>query len=191
MSKNGTRRWCSMAGCGNLLNAQRHYAHRRSARTCSTVIRCEERSCRRRSSCSRKRGVAPGRSLRGRVRALPRWSPLRGGRRRRWPSSCSASSCPTQTAAARPGPRWARGSGPRWRPVATGSLRPGRGRLTGSAVAAPAAPGRQIPRRTADGAPHRPPEARWNGPLREGGPGPPTAAPIPLPAEADDSSRHL
>ncbi|GGP81833.1 CGNR zinc finger domain-containing protein [Streptomyces sindenensis] len=27
-SKNGTRRWCSMAGCGNRAKAQRHYARR-------------------------------------------------------------------------------------------------------------------------------------------------------------------
>ncbi|AKZ53060.1 hypothetical protein SAM23877_7658 [Streptomyces ambofaciens ATCC 23877] len=30
VSKNGTRRWCSMSGCGNRAKAQRHYArHRR------------------------------------------------------------------------------------------------------------------------------------------------------------------
>ncbi|MFE1364497.1 CGNR zinc finger domain-containing protein [Streptomyces anulatus] len=28
VSKNGTRRWCSMAGCGNRAKAQRHYARR-------------------------------------------------------------------------------------------------------------------------------------------------------------------
>nr|WP_239144429.1 CGNR zinc finger domain-containing protein [Streptomyces sp. SID14515] len=28
VSKNGTRRWCSMAGCGNRAKAQRHYAKR-------------------------------------------------------------------------------------------------------------------------------------------------------------------
>ncbi|MEV6399034.1 CGNR zinc finger domain-containing protein [Streptomyces sp. NPDC051907] len=28
-SKNGTRRWCSMAGCGNRAKASRHYARRR------------------------------------------------------------------------------------------------------------------------------------------------------------------
>ncbi|MFD4253381.1 CGNR zinc finger domain-containing protein [Amycolatopsis thermoflava] len=28
-SKNGTRRWCSMAGCGNRSKASRHYARRR------------------------------------------------------------------------------------------------------------------------------------------------------------------
>lgn len=30
-SKNGTRRWCSMAGCGNRAKAQRHYARRSGA----------------------------------------------------------------------------------------------------------------------------------------------------------------
>ncbi|MET8574996.1 CGNR zinc finger domain-containing protein [Streptomyces sp. NPDC005012] len=29
VSKNGTRRWCSMAGCGNRAKAQRHYARSR------------------------------------------------------------------------------------------------------------------------------------------------------------------
>ncbi|MFD9541909.1 CGNR zinc finger domain-containing protein [Streptomyces sp. NPDC060022] len=31
ISKNGTRRWCSMAGCGNRAKAQRHYARRSGA----------------------------------------------------------------------------------------------------------------------------------------------------------------
>ncbi|MGW3217306.1 CGNR zinc finger domain-containing protein [Streptomyces parvus] len=31
VSKNGTRRWCSMAGCGNRAKAQRHYARRTGA----------------------------------------------------------------------------------------------------------------------------------------------------------------
>lgn len=31
ISKNGTRRWCSMAGCGNRAKAQRHYARRTGA----------------------------------------------------------------------------------------------------------------------------------------------------------------
>ncbi|MGW9247242.1 CGNR zinc finger domain-containing protein [Streptomyces sp. S063] len=31
VSKNGTRRWCSMAGCGNRAKAQRHYARRTRA----------------------------------------------------------------------------------------------------------------------------------------------------------------
>ncbi|MGW1886797.1 CGNR zinc finger domain-containing protein [Streptomyces sp. NPDC001970] len=31
VSKNGTRRWCSMAGCGNRAKAQRHYARNRPA----------------------------------------------------------------------------------------------------------------------------------------------------------------
>ncbi|MFI1930053.1 CGNR zinc finger domain-containing protein [Streptomyces sp. NPDC020330] len=31
VSKNGTRRWCSMAGCGNRAKAQRHYARRSGA----------------------------------------------------------------------------------------------------------------------------------------------------------------
>ncbi|MEU1123989.1 CGNR zinc finger domain-containing protein [Streptomyces sp. NPDC005899] len=31
VSKNGTRRWCSMAGCGNRAKAQRHYARHRTA----------------------------------------------------------------------------------------------------------------------------------------------------------------
>ncbi|MFP1663514.1 CGNR zinc finger domain-containing protein [Streptomyces cavourensis] len=31
VSKNGTRRWCSMAGCGNRAKAQRHYARRTNA----------------------------------------------------------------------------------------------------------------------------------------------------------------
>jgi predicted RNA-binding Zn ribbon-like protein len=31
VSKNGTRRWCSMAGCGNRAKAQRHYARRKRA----------------------------------------------------------------------------------------------------------------------------------------------------------------
>ncbi|MDH6224058.1 MULTISPECIES: CGNR zinc finger domain-containing protein [Streptomyces] len=31
VSKNGTRRWCSMAGCGNRAKAQRHYARQRKA----------------------------------------------------------------------------------------------------------------------------------------------------------------
>ncbi|MGW4380277.1 CGNR zinc finger domain-containing protein [Kitasatospora sp. NPDC004531] len=31
VSKNGTRRWCSMAGCGNRAKAQRHYARHRNA----------------------------------------------------------------------------------------------------------------------------------------------------------------
>ncbi|PRH80752.1 hypothetical protein C6N75_02330 [Streptomyces solincola] len=31
VSKNGTRRWCSMAGCGNRVKAQRHYARRKKA----------------------------------------------------------------------------------------------------------------------------------------------------------------
>ncbi|MCE7079882.1 CGNR zinc finger domain-containing protein [Streptomyces sp. ST2-7A] len=30
-SKNGTRRWCSMAGCGNRAKARRHHARRRPA----------------------------------------------------------------------------------------------------------------------------------------------------------------
>ncbi|MFF3992117.1 CGNR zinc finger domain-containing protein [Streptomyces cyaneofuscatus] len=30
-SKNGTRRWCSMTGCGNRAKAQRHYARRAGA----------------------------------------------------------------------------------------------------------------------------------------------------------------
>ncbi|MFI2782487.1 CGNR zinc finger domain-containing protein [Streptomyces sp. ALB3] len=30
VSKNGTRRWCSMAGCGNRAKAQRHYARHRT-----------------------------------------------------------------------------------------------------------------------------------------------------------------
>ncbi|MHC0430197.1 CGNR zinc finger domain-containing protein [Streptomyces sp. O3] len=30
VSKNGTRRWCSMAGCGNRAKAQRHYARHRN-----------------------------------------------------------------------------------------------------------------------------------------------------------------
>ncbi|MEY9812189.1 putative RNA-binding Zn ribbon-like protein [Streptomyces albogriseolus] len=30
-SKNGTRRWCSMAGCGNRAKAQRHYARQKKA----------------------------------------------------------------------------------------------------------------------------------------------------------------
>lgn len=30
-SRNGTRRWCSMADCGNVAKARRHYARRRSA----------------------------------------------------------------------------------------------------------------------------------------------------------------
>ncbi|MFF8675235.1 CGNR zinc finger domain-containing protein [Streptomyces sp. NPDC015242] len=29
VSKNGTRRWCSMAGCGNRAKAQRHYARQK------------------------------------------------------------------------------------------------------------------------------------------------------------------
>lgn len=29
VSKNGTRRWCSMAGCGNRVKSQRHYARRK------------------------------------------------------------------------------------------------------------------------------------------------------------------
>ncbi|GAA5165422.1 MULTISPECIES: CGNR zinc finger domain-containing protein [Amycolatopsis] len=29
VSKNGTRRWCSMAGCGNRFKASRHYARQR------------------------------------------------------------------------------------------------------------------------------------------------------------------
>lgn len=29
VSKNGTRRWCSMAGCGNRAEAQRHYARQK------------------------------------------------------------------------------------------------------------------------------------------------------------------
>ncbi|MFJ8184298.1 CGNR zinc finger domain-containing protein [Streptomyces sp. NPDC096105] len=31
VSKNGTRRWCSMAGCGNRAKAQRHYARQKKA----------------------------------------------------------------------------------------------------------------------------------------------------------------
>lgn len=31
ISKNGTRRWCSMAGCGNRAKARRHYARRGDA----------------------------------------------------------------------------------------------------------------------------------------------------------------
>ncbi|MBW1598062.1 CGNR zinc finger domain-containing protein [Streptomyces sp. JJ38] len=31
VSKNGTRRWCSMAGCGNRAKAQRHYTRHRRA----------------------------------------------------------------------------------------------------------------------------------------------------------------
>lgn len=31
VSKNGTRRWCSMSGCGNRAKAQRHYARRHQA----------------------------------------------------------------------------------------------------------------------------------------------------------------
>ncbi|MFE3674881.1 CGNR zinc finger domain-containing protein [Streptomyces griseus] len=31
VSKNGTRRWCSMAGCGNRAKARRHYARRSEA----------------------------------------------------------------------------------------------------------------------------------------------------------------
>jgi hypothetical protein len=31
VSKNGTRRWCSMAGCGNRAKAQRHHARHRPA----------------------------------------------------------------------------------------------------------------------------------------------------------------
>ncbi|EFE76732.1 CGNR zinc finger domain-containing protein [Streptomyces filamentosus] len=31
VSKNGARRWCSMAGCGNRAKAQRHYARRTGA----------------------------------------------------------------------------------------------------------------------------------------------------------------
>ncbi|MGP3632093.1 CGNR zinc finger domain-containing protein [Streptomyces sp. 24-1644] len=31
ISKNGTRRWCSMSGCGNRAKAQRHYARRTGA----------------------------------------------------------------------------------------------------------------------------------------------------------------
>lgn len=31
VSKNGARRWCSMAGCGNRAKAQRHYARHRTA----------------------------------------------------------------------------------------------------------------------------------------------------------------
>jgi len=30
-SRNLTRRWCSMADCGNLAKARRHYARRRKA----------------------------------------------------------------------------------------------------------------------------------------------------------------
>jgi predicted RNA-binding Zn ribbon-like protein len=30
-SRNGTRRWCSMAGCGNRAKAQRHYSRVRGA----------------------------------------------------------------------------------------------------------------------------------------------------------------
>ncbi|MFE2291176.1 CGNR zinc finger domain-containing protein [Streptomyces sp. NPDC059452] len=33
ISKNGTRRWCSMAGCGNRAKAQRHYARRTGSGT--------------------------------------------------------------------------------------------------------------------------------------------------------------
>jgi predicted RNA-binding Zn ribbon-like protein len=29
VSKNGTRRWCSMSGCGNRAKARRHYARSR------------------------------------------------------------------------------------------------------------------------------------------------------------------
>jgi predicted RNA-binding Zn ribbon-like protein len=32
-SKNGTRRWCSMAGCGNRAKAARHHARERAGRT--------------------------------------------------------------------------------------------------------------------------------------------------------------
>ncbi|WP_198653399.1 CGNR zinc finger domain-containing protein [Actinocorallia populi] len=32
ISKNGTRRWCSMTGCGNRAKASRHYARTRSGR---------------------------------------------------------------------------------------------------------------------------------------------------------------
>ncbi|WP_431869221.1 CGNR zinc finger domain-containing protein [Nocardiopsis eucommiae] len=32
-SKNGTRRWCSMAGCGNRAKAARHHARERAVRT--------------------------------------------------------------------------------------------------------------------------------------------------------------
>ncbi|MTD59111.1 CGNR zinc finger domain-containing protein [Amycolatopsis pithecellobii] len=31
VSKNGTRRWCSMSGCGNRFKASRHYARQRAA----------------------------------------------------------------------------------------------------------------------------------------------------------------
>ncbi|NIH87093.1 CGNR zinc finger domain-containing protein [Amycolatopsis granulosa] len=36
VSKNGTRRWCSMAGCGNRAKASRHYQRRREPRPTGT-----------------------------------------------------------------------------------------------------------------------------------------------------------